>query len=176
MKKIFAIVLAAVMLLSLAACGTQKVDNPNYDGTLQELITAIYEEFPLEMKVSQGIDVDIVDSNALNYYTGLSSADSIEQAVFSEPMTGSQAYSLVLIRPKEDADVDALKNEILNGVNTQKWLCVGADNLVVGNCGNVIIMVMADSMLSETLADDIYNAFVTITGATGEKLDKRTEK
>lgn len=178
MKKIFTVLLAALMILSFAACGTDPVDdqqssgNPNYEGTLAALVEGIYEKNPLEMMVSQAIDIDITDADALKYYLGLESADDITQAVFSEAMTGSQAYSLCLARLGEGADVDAIKNAILNGVDTQKWICVGADQLIVGNCGDVVIMVMADSQLSETLAEDIYGAFVEITGATGDKLTK----
>ncbi len=173
MKKIFALMLAAVMLLSLAACGAPK--NPDYEGTLHDLVDAIYEKRPVEMMVSQAIDMNLEDPEDFTYYanyTGLSSADGIAEAVFSEPMIGAQAYSLVLIRPTEDADVNALKNELLNNVNMRKWVCVAADSLIVGNCGDVIIMVMADSQLGATLSEDIYNAFVELTGATGEKLTK----
>ncbi len=179
MKKIFTVLLAALMILSFAACNSaetpndeQNAGNPNYEGTLAELVDAIYEKKPLEMMVSQAIDIDIADADALNYYLGLPSADGISEAVFSEAMTGSQAYSLCLARLAEGADVDSIKNTILNGVDTQKWICVGADQLIVGNCGDVVIMVMADSQLSETLAEDIYGAFVEVTGATGEKLTK----
>lgn len=179
MKKILTVFLAALMILSFAACGTTPADdqqegssNPNYEDTLAALVAAIYEKKPLEMMVSQAIEIDIADADALRYYLGLESADGITEAVFSEAMTGSQAYSLCLARLGEGADVDAIKNGILNGVDTQKWICVGADQLIVGNCGDVVIMVMADSQLSPTLAEEIYGAFVEITGATGDKLTK----
>ena len=176
MKKILTVFLAALMILSFAACNTsddpEVTGNPNYEGTLADLVDAIYEKKPLEMMVSQAIDIDVTDADALRYYLGLDSADGITEAVFSEAMTGSQAYSLCLARLGEGADVATIKNAILNGVDTQKWICVGADQLIVGNCGDVVIMVMADSQLSETLAEDIYNAFVEVTGATGDKLTK----
>ncbi len=179
MKKIFTVFLAALMILSFAACNSaetpddeQGAGNPNYEGTLAALVDEIYVKKPLEMMVSPAIEIDIADADALKYYLGLESADGITEAVFSEAMTGSQAYSLCLARLGEGADVEAIKDGILNGVDTQKWICVGADQLIVGNCGDVVIMVMADSQLSATLAEDIYGAFVEITGATGDKLTK----
>ena len=115
MKKILALALAALMLLSLAACGAAK--NPKYEGSIHDLVDDLYEKRPVEMMVSQAIDMNLDDPEDFTYfgnYTGLSSADGIAEAVFSEPMIGAQAYSLVLIRTTEDANINAMKEEILN--------------------------------------------------------------
>ena len=51
--------------------------------------------------------------NSLNglSYTGLSSNENIDAVVVSEPMIGSQAYSLVLVKVKDGQDAIILERE-----------------------------------------------------------------
>ena len=196
-KTILALLLAATALLS-ASCsrndpppsdtqdttenagtgGTAATDTTapveeakGYEGSLSELADEIYKKVPVELSV--GTDkIDISNSDNVKYYLGLTSADSIEEAVFSEPMINAQAYSLCLVRAKAGADIHTMVKDIFENVNTRKWVCVEADDLIVGNSGDIIMLIMTDSGFGDTLASDLYNAFTEIVGADGEKLSK----
>ncbi len=162
MKKILCLVLAFAMALSLAACGgNTEPEAPAFEltGTLNEIADKIYanETVTDEMAIMTN-DMILEDVEGLTYNLGVASADAIESAVLSEPMMSSIAYSLALVKAKEGADIEALKNEILEGVNYRKWICVAAEKIAVVNCGNVIMMIMS----SEEIVDGILNAFSTV--------------
>lgn len=177
MKKILCLVLAFAMALSLAACGgNTEPEVPAFEltGTLEEIADSIYanETATDEMAIAPAMEIDLTDMDGVTYNLGVASADSIERAVISEPMIGSIAYSLAIVKAKEGADIEALKNEILNGVNYRKWICVAAEKIAVTNCGNVIVMIMS----SEEIVDGILNAFSTVCeGNATEALTKAGE-
>lgn len=178
MKKIICLILALAMALSLAACGgNTEPEVPAFEltGTLEEIVDKIYTNDTTTDEIASLATRELVLSNVEEEVTphlGVASADAIERAVLSEPMMSSIAYSLAIVKAKEGADIDALKNEILNGVNYRKWWCVAAEKIAVASCGNVIMMVMA----SEEIVDGIVAAFTTVCeGNISEVLTKTGE-
>ncbi len=177
MKKFLCLVLAFAMALSLAACGgNTEPETPAFalTGTLEEISESIYANETLtdEMAIAPAMEIALEDVDGLTYNLGVASADAIERAVISEPMIGSIPYSLALVKAKEGADIDALKNEILNGVNHRKWICVAAEKVAVVSCGDIVMMIMA----SEEIVDGIVAAFSTICeGNVSEVLTKAGE-
>ena len=187
MKKTLSILLAAVMLLSFAACSGNGSGNdtttagttaapstaPALSETLEEIADKIYKNATdFEISIMPATEIDLADADAVNYYLGVASADSIERAVFSEPMIGSIPYSMCLVKVKDGADKDALKQEILDGVNYRKWVCVAAEKILVADCGDVIMMVMS----SEDNVEKIYNAFSAVcAGSASEPMTKAGE-
>lgn len=176
MKKLICIILAVAAILSFAACGKTENGNPSetaattgtqtpaaMSGTLEEICTQLYAKTTkIEMNLGEPLEIDLSTPDTISYYIGISSADSIERAIFSEPMIGSIPYSMCLVKAKDGTDVDALKNEILNGVNARKWICVSAEKVAVMSCGNVIMMIMA----KEEIVNDVCSAFTALSANT----------
>ena len=75
-----------------------------YSGTLPELIQAIYKKQPVDLTLDTPTAVDLTDSYSAQYFLGLSDASKVKEAYCSEPMIGSIAYSLVVVRTKDAAD------------------------------------------------------------------------
>ena len=188
-KKMTVILLAAIMMFTVVACAkdenseknetssTTKTDsNANYEGSLENLMNAVYEKNPVEVTLGPPMAIELADANNVNYSLGLSDASNIEEAICSEPMIGSQAYSFCLVRAKKDADIDELKQNIMDGIDPRKWICVQANKIIVANYGDVIALIMTDNNLSESMADDLYKAFgEVVDGELGEKLEKTVE-
>lgn len=176
MKKLICIILAAAAILSFAACGkTQNENNSEttqasgaqipaaMSETLEEICARLYAKTSkLEMALGEPLEIDLSSPDTFGYYLGISSADLIERAIFSEPVIGSIPYSMCLIKAKDGADVDALKKEILDGSNPSKWICVSAEKVAVMSCGSIIMLVMA----SEEIADDVCGAFAELAEST----------
>lgn len=175
MKKIIAIVAALVVVLGIfAACGSQKApETTNYEGTIEELIEKLYEKQSVEFMLGSPMAVDFEDEFAVNSYLGLEITQGLKEAVVSEPMTGSQAYSLVIARVSDTAKTEELKKAMFDGINPAKWICVEADKLRVVSSGDLIMLVMVSSDLNADLADGMVDAFKEIVGeTTGETLSK----
>ena len=179
MKRITSIALVLVLLVcSFAACGGTTPEAPAvepYEGAIAELVTKLYDTYSLgELPVfTEGVPVDLADAEAVFAYTGLESADGIAEAVFSETMMGSQAYSLVIVKLSDTAKAEEIKSAMFNGINTRKWICVEADQLRVVSSADLVMLVMADSQLGEGHADGLVEAFKTNVGElTGEVLSR----
>lgn len=156
---------------------TQTPDTPTDNGgetetvdlstkTLSEIIDMIYEKKPVEISVMTS-SVDLTNADMLKYNTGLDSADKIKEAAVSEAMIGSQAYSLVLVRVNDSADAADVAQSMKDGINTAKWICVQADDLKVSAYNDLVLLIMVDSQLSDTVTSaEITDAFKEICGGT----------
>ena len=168
MKKFIAFVLVAVMALSMVACGSKGADKAPLEGTMEENVMKVMEIAPVEFMAGT-MPVDLTDTSedgkwALSYFTGLQSADNITDVCVYEPMMGSQAFSLVMVRTAEGADAKAVAQEMKDNIDPRKWICVGADEMMVVTYSDVVMLVMLDSQLG--LSTQTYvDAFQQVTGA-----------
>ena len=176
MKKILALFLAAMMALGFAAFNKPADDNNDGSGvsmSLNEIIDAVYKKNPIDLSLETD-SVDISNADMFNSFTGLDSADKIKEAVVSEPMMGSQAYSFVLVRVKDAADAEEVANAMINGINPRKWICVEADDVRVMVKGDVVALYMVDSELGDEMSGDGIEA--ALTEVLGGSLDKVIKK
>ena len=172
MKKFLAIVLALSLVLSLAACGGKKTQETEaaamtVEGTMEELLNKTIEQRPVEF-MGGVIPVDLTDSSedglwALKSYTGLDDAAQISEAAAFEPMMGSLAFSMVLVRVAEGADAKAVAESMKSGIDTRKWICVEADDLKVAGFGDVVMLIMVNSDSGMT-AQSFVDAFAKVAG------------
>ena len=172
MKKFVAIVLALSLVLSLAACGGKKTQETEaaaltVEGTMEELLNKTIEQRPVEF-MGGVIPVDLTDSSedglwALKSYTGLEDAAQISEAAAFEPMMGSMAFSMGLVRTGEGADSKAVAESMKSGIDTRKWICVEADDLKAAGFGDVVMLIMVNSDSGMT-AQSFVDAFAKVAG------------
>lgn len=151
MKKI-GILCLAVITLFMTGCGAKE---KNIEGSLTDIMTKIYEgisEEDLPMMLS---NVEVT-KDMLENYVGTNDID-MKEALASEPMVGSIAHSVVLIRMNEGADMDAAVKMIEENANPNKWICVEAENVVVERKGDLIILIMSSNDLTNTLKTNFEN-------------------
>ncbi|MGN0975514.1 MAG: hypothetical protein ACI4OL_05885 [Gemmiger sp.] len=109
--------------------------------------------------------VDPTDVDWMRYYTGTEQLDTLDAAVVSEAMIGSQAYSVVLMRAKDEAGAAALAEQVMNSVDPVKWVCVQADDIKAAASGRYAMVAMMDSALAESVtAAQLVDAFRQVTG------------
>ena len=172
-RSILALVLIVIMALSLfAGCGAGKTEATeaavSVEGTMEELLNKIVEQNPVEF-MGGVMPVDVADTSedglwAVKYYTGLDNAEKITEAAAFEPMMGSIAFSMVMVRLAEGADAKAVAESMKAGIDTRKWICVEADDLMVAGYGNVVMLIMVNSENGMT-AQSFVDAFQTVCGA-----------
>lgn len=139
LKKLLSILLVCATLLPLTGCGEK-----NVEGTLNEIIEKIYADIPSdEMPMIENLDVLKMVPGNLTYYIGTEDIE-YEAVLASEPMMSSIAYSVVLVRMKDGADIESAKKEIKDNVNPRKWGCVEVpeEDVIVKSKGDLIILIM----------------------------------
>lgn len=174
MKKLIALLLALVMVTGVfAACGK---DNGGDKGAaaktpiadnMETVVNTIIEKNPVEF-MGGIMPVDLADTSedglwAIKNYTGLDSAEKLKDIAVYEPMMGSMAFSLVLVRVNDAADAKTVAQDMSDNIDTRKWICVEAnEKIVVGYC-DVVMLIMLDSENGLT-AQSFVDAFKTVCG------------
>ena len=175
MKKFISVILMAALALSLfAACG--KTDDApkgaDLSGeTVEALVNKIYESKVPEFALMT-VPVDLADAEMVAWQTGVSDPALLKEAVISESMMGSQAYSLVMVRVNDAAKAEEVAQMMLDNIDPVKWICVQADDIDAAIYGDLVLFVMIDSQFGLPAADFI-DAFKTIAGGA---LDKELSK
>ena len=140
-KKILLLLLVCTTLVSLTGCGEK-----NVEGKLDEIMTKVYAGLAEdERPMLANINVLEETPDNVEYYIGTTDIE-YEEILASEPMMGSQAYSVVLVRMKDGADIEAAKEELREKSDPRKWICVEVpkEDVIVKNRGNVIILIMVN--------------------------------
>lgn len=172
MKKLISLVLSLVMVACVAAgCAPadNKSDVQNLTGTMEELIGKITTQQPVEIMGGMAMALDLTDANAdrdwqIQSYTGLENGNDISDVAVYESMVGSIAFSLVAVRVKEGVDAKTVGEAMKTGIDTRKWVCVAADELMVAGYGDVVMLIMLDSNLGMN-AQSFVDAFKKVCGA-----------
>ena len=175
MKKFISVILMAALALSLfAACG--KTDDAPKGADLsgesaEALVNKIYESKMPEFALMT-MPVDLADAEMVAWQTGVSDPSLQEEAVISESMMGSQAYSMVMVRVNDAAKAEEVAQMMLDNIDPRKWICVAADDIDAAIYGDLVLFVMIDSSFG--IPDgDFIGAFKTIAGGA---LDKELSK
>lgn len=127
--------------------GCSSTNTQEQSAPLPDVMNKIYEG--MEMPSMQ--QTPVTSENAV-YYLGVDNLE-YEEALASEPMIGSIAHSVVLVKMEEGADIEKAKETIKNNVDPRKWICVGVEkeNILVENKGNLIILIMDNEVPQELL-------------------------
>lgn len=117
--------------------------------------------------------IDIKNIDEVTSYTGLKTNDGIESIIVSVPVMTAQAYSVAVVKVKDNADVEKIKQEMLDNIDMRRWICVSAEQLYITNSGNVIFSVMAD----KDIAKAVYNDFKKyVKNNIGKELEKSNDE
>ena len=136
---------------------------------INDIINTINKNNKSILPELETMKVDIKNIDEVTSYTGLKTNDGIESIVVSAPLITAQAYSVAIVKVKDNADVEKIKQEMLDNIDMRRWICVSAEQLYITNSGNVIFSVMADKDIAET----VYNDFKKyVNNNIGKELEK----
>lgn len=172
-KKFFIIGLILLAVISfiifILVSGSGKKGNVETPKNVNDIINTINKNNKNVLPELETIKVDIKNIDQVTSYTGLKTNDGIESIVVSEPLVTAQAYSVAIVRVKDNADVEKIKQEMLDNIDMRRWICVSAEQLYITNSGNVIFSVMAD----KDVAKAVYNDFKKyVNNNIGKELEK----
>ena len=173
MKKILAFVLAAVMVLSLAACtdkGSEggatspsgaQTNQPKSALEILEKVWSKYstdEKFPAtggsekHMKEDKPGKFDVSDAEALDFELGFpkANASEIDDAASLMHMLNQNNFSCGVYHVKGSGNAEALAGKIKENILARQWLCGFPEKLVILTVGDYIVSVFGAGELTGT--------------------------
>ena len=176
MKKLICALLALTLVLSMTACGKQATETTAPEttapegalvGSMEELLEKVIEARPVEF-AGGVIPIDLTDTSedglwSIKSFTGLEDVSMLTEAAAYEPMMGSLAFSMVMVRTAAGADPKAVAEAMKSGVDPRKWICVEADDMKVAGVGDVVMLIMV-STTGDMTAQSFVDAFQTVAG------------
>ena len=160
-------VISFIILILVSGRGNKgSVETPK---DINDIINTINKNNKNVLPELETMKVDIKNIDEVTSYTGLKTNDDIESIVVSAPLITAQAYSVAIVKVKDNADVEKIKQEMLDNIDMRRWICVSAEQLYITNSGNVIFSVMAD----KDIAEAVYNDFKKyVNNNIGKELEK----
>lgn len=193
-RKAIVIFMATMMVGMMTACGgtTNTKEDRNADevqtqvqneASMVHLESAeevaaffdeVYANIPAEQLPSSLMttELDLQDMEMVSYHTGLTEVNGIEGIALSESMMGSIAYSAIYIRTQEGADVEQIRQNIMDNIDPAKWICVTAEKQIASLVGDDIFFVMA----AADTADLVYGEAVKVAERHNMQMTEPLEK
>ncbi len=166
MKKIFALLLAVLMVLSLAACGEKssqsygEVGQPlvdyffeNSDKSAQEIADALLSESVINfMGMSMAVEEGLLNGFGNAEITGF------DEGVMFGPMIGTIPFIGYVFDLSEGTDADEFVQTLKDNADLRWNICTEADELIVEKDGDKVIIIMTpDSLEQEEELDENGN-------------------
>ena len=164
-------VISFVIFILVSGSGNKgSVETPK---DINDIINTINKNNKNVLPELETMKVDIKNIDEVTSYTGLKTNDGIESIVVSEPLITSQAYSVAIVKVKDNADVEKIKQEMLDNIDMRRWICVSAEQLYITNSGNVIFSVMTDKDIAKAVYDDFKKY---VNNNIGKELEKSNDE
>ena len=172
---VIALILLAVISFGIIILVSGKENTSSLETTkdIIKMISIINKDNKNVLPELETMKIDVKNIDEVTSYTGLTSNDDIESIVVSVPLITAQAYSVAVVKVKDTADVEKIKQEMLDNIDMGRWICVSAEQLYITNSGNVIFSVMAD----KDIAKAVYNDFKKyVNNNIGKELEKSNDE
>ena len=173
MKKILALLLAAVMVLSLAACTDKGSEGgatspsgaqTNQPKSALEILEKVWSKYSADekfsatggsekhMKEDMPGKFDVSDAEALDFELGFpkANASEIDDAASLTHMLNQNNFSCGAYHVKDSGNVEALAGKIKENILARQWLCGFPEKLVILTVGDYIVSVFGAGELTDT--------------------------
>ena len=172
---VIALILLAVITFGVIILVSGKENTSSLETTkdIIKMISIINKDNKNVLPELETMKIDVKNIDEVTSYTGLTSNDDIESIVVSVPLITSQAYSVAVVKVKDTADVEKIKQEMLDNIDMGRWICVSAEQLYITNSGNVIFSVMTDKDIAKAVYDDFKKY---VNNEIGKELEKTNDE
>lgn len=153
MKKIIAILMAAVMLLTFAACGEKEAETVSVSPL--ELLNKVWEGIPEDQRfyvIGGDYSEENLTENAPGTYS-IADLSELDRALgFPEAEGGkvlaaasithgmlANNFTLGAYQIEAGADMDALANTLVENIQARQWMCGFPERLLVAYYGDCLI-------------------------------------
>lgn len=182
MKRTVIIIISIILIIAIivggylffkSKNGETKVLKLQTTEEMQNMLNTIYSSEKVQLPELETTQIDVNDAIQVTTFTGLKSNTNVEELIVSVPFMNSQAYSLAVVKVNENADIEQMKQEMLDNIDMRRWICVSAEKLYITNYENIIFLVMS----SEEWAKPVYDEFKSfVENDIGKELVKSEEE
>lgn len=179
MKKLFSLLLAAAMILSLAACGS-KADDNNGGDTAQPadalaLLNTVWSSYAEDDKFAvSGGDMNeenmvddapgnfsVADGDALDYSLGYPAADvdKLTDAASLIHMMNANTFTAGAYHLSDSSDMDQVASDLKDNIMSRQWMCGFPDKLVIVTYGDYVVSCFGAEDLVDQFRDKLTAAF-----------------
>ena len=179
MKKLFSLLLAAAMILSLAACGS-KADDNNGGDTAQPadalaLLNTVWSSYAEDDKFAvSGGDMNeenmvdgapgnfsVSDGDALDYSLGYPAADAdkLSDAASLTHMMNANTFTAGAYHLSDKSDMDTVVSDLKDNIMSRQWMCGFPDKLVVFTYDRYVVALYGNEDLVNTFRDKLTAAY-----------------
>ena len=172
---VIALILLAVISFGIIILVSGKENTSSLETTkdIIKMINSINKDNKNVLPELETMKINVKNIDEVTSYTGLTSNDDIESIVVSVPLMTAQAYSVAVVKVKDNADVEKIKQEMLDNIDMRRWICVSAEQLYITNSGNVIFSVMTDKDIAKAVYDDFKKY---VNNNIGKELEKSNDE
>ena len=172
---VIALILLAVITFGVIILVSGKENTSSLETTkdIIKMINSINKDNKNVLPELETMKIDVKNIDEVTSYTGLTSNDNIESIVVSVPMMTAQAYSVAVVKVKDNADVEKIKQEMLDNIDMRRWICVSAEQLYITNSSNVIFSEMTDTDIGKAVYDDFKKY---VNNNIGKELEKSNDE
>ena len=189
MKRIVSILLCAVLLLSLAACGASAPadTDDNALASALELLETVWnsysedEKFPAaggdysEENMRDGApgNFSMDDADLLDSSLGFPAAEAgkIDGAASLVHMMNLNTVTCGAFHVASKDNVSQLAQDLRSEFQGKHWMCGFPDKLVVASMGQYVVSVYGDEELVNTFRDKLKGSYPSVTVLYDENLD-----
>lgn len=143
-------------------------EDENVPSPLEAKITSLVEKAEVMMRMPMAMPIT---AETAVTFIGLSEADftaNIKDAIAYESMISPANSSVCLLELNDTADVQKVKQLVIDNCDPNKWICMSAEKCMVVDSGRYIVLVMS----TPEECDAVQKVFAAEFGATGEALTK----
>lgn len=181
MKKFLSIILAAMLVLSLTACGGKETSNNEPDqepisiNSALELLTTVWnsytddEKFPVvggdlsdeNMVADAPGKYGIDDADALDTFLGFpaASAEQIDDAASFVHMLNANTFTCGAFHMKNESDSANLTAAIKDNIMKRQWICGFPDKLTIVKIDSYVISFFGTTDIVDTFKTKLTAAY-----------------
>ena len=174
MKKIVSLVLAALLVLSLAACGSKdnaSDGNPVRPTSALNILETVWNTYGEDEKFAvAGGDFseanaredapgvfDLKDRELADSELGLPETAAVDEAASLVHMMNANTFTAAAYHAT--GDTAELAQQLRDNIMQRQWMCGFPDKLVIATLGNYVVSVYGDEELVNTFRDKLQAAY-----------------
>ena len=166
MKKVFAMLLCAALLFSLAACASKGNEPGSTNGSEDEKFAVSGGDLsPEHMKEDEPGVFSISDASELDRELGFPEAEisNITAAASLVHMMNANTFTCGAFQLKDGVDAAALAKKVEQNIQSRQWMCGFPDKLVIASAGGCLVVLFGAEDLLDTFCGKLSAAYSDTT-------------